>query len=115
MSKKRDYSLEDLRSNMDRDIRLIVRLKRYNFAKLLLYLKIKFENESFVYTKEIAKFLMITNTYAYNLLEDFVSFGLLRKKVASGNLVMWEAVLNSKDPLLNKYVKYAKKTLGVGL
>lgn len=109
---KRDFNLSDI--SVNKDVALIIRLRNPTFSRLLLFLFIKFGEEDFIYTTDVSNFLKKTQSYAYNLLKDFEKFGLVYREIVTSNLVMWKPVLNSKDPLLNKYVKYAKKTIGIG-
>ncbi len=109
---KRDFDINDLK--IRDDISLIVRLKKVTFARILLWLSIKFETNDFVYTNELAKFLGRTMSHAHSLLSDFQRFGLLEKDSVHSSLIMWKPAKNSKENLLNKYIPHAKKTLGLG-
>ena len=108
---KIDFKIEDIAVN--KDIALIMRLRTPTFSRVLLYLTIKFSESDFAYTSEVSNFLKKTQSYTYNLLKDFEKFGLVYREVVTSNLVMWKPVMNSKDPLINRYIKHAKKTLGL--
>jgi len=109
---KRDFKIDDIK--IPEDVALMVRLRNPSFARTLLWLSIKYENQDFIYTSELSNFLKKTNSYAGSLLGDFVKFNLLKKEPVSANLVMWKPMSNSKEIILNKYVEVAKKTLGIG-
>jgi len=108
----RDFNISDLEPN--KDVRLIVKLRSQTFARTLLYLSIKFEEGDFVYTSDLTRFLKTGESYAYKVLREFENFGLLKREIVTSNLVMWKPIFNSNHPLLNKYVKIARKTLGIG-
>ena len=111
---KKDFSLSDI--EVKKDVALLVRLKGITFARTLLWLSIKFENpEGFIYTSELSHFLKTTQSYAYSLLKEFENFRLVTRDPAASNMVMWRPVLNSKHPVLNKYIMRAKKTLNIGI
>ena len=110
---KRDFNLSDI--SVKKDVALIMRLRTQTFSRVLLFLSIKFREEGFIYTTDVSAFLKKTQSYAYNLLKDFERFGLVYREIVTSNLIMWKPVMNSKEPLLNKYVKYAKKTIGIGV
>ncbi len=108
----RDFNISDLEPN--KDVRLVIKLRSQTFSRVLLYLSIKFEDDDFVYTSDVTRFLKTGESYAYKVLREFENFGLLRREAVTSNLVMWKPVFNSSHPILNKYVKIAKKTLGIG-
>lgn len=109
---KRDFDISDLK--VSEDVNLMVRLKKSTFARILLWLSIKFEDSDFIYTSELAKFFHVTMARAYMVLSDFQRFGLIKKELVTSNLIMWKPIKNSKENILGKYISYAKKTLGLG-
>ncbi len=66
---KKDFSLSDI--SVREDVKLIVRLKSATFARTLLFLKLKFDDDDdFLYTSELQRFLKTSQSHAFNLLTD---------------------------------------------
>ena len=82
------------------------------FAKTLLWLCYKTRKEDFVYVNELKQYLKVSRTRSYEILNDLVSINILNKKVI-GNVIEYHFVKNSHNPIVNKYMEKAKKTLGI--
>jgi len=92
---------------------LLRRIHHHNVSKTILWMTIKSKRgDDFVYAKELMSFLKGTYPSVYNLLEVFVTGGLLEKK-HSGALVEWWFVKNGNNPVVWKYLDRAKKVLGL--
>ncbi len=108
---KRNFNLEDIQ--VQDDIKIVLKLRGTSFARTLLYLTIKFEDNEYIHTKELTRFLKCSHTYAFNILDEFQTLGLLSKTHITNNLISWTPVKNSKHNKIDNYIVQAKKTLGL--
>jgi len=106
-----DYTLRDLEVSAEEVI--MRKIKNINFAKTILWLALKFEKDDFVYANELAKVLKTTYTRAYQILTHFVDLGLLYHKKMSSNMVCFYPTKNDGKIVIEKYIKFAKRTLGI--
>lgn len=104
--------LEELKDSVDDWVSR--RIQRIGFAKAIFFICVKGRSESFVFSKELAKFRNITTQGASYLLNDFVNIGLLSKRNVVENLTEFWLVRDENGlPKINKYFKMACKVLGI--
>lgn len=95
---------------IDNDMIIRGKLKYISFAKSLIFLADELKN-SFVYAKDLSKFLRVTEIRARQILGEFEKLGLIYKKVQSSLVVEWHGVKNDNELVLEKYIPLAIETL----
>lgn len=100
--------------NMEPDVEDFMgrRLHHQQSQRNLYWLDFKSKKEDFVYAKELASFMKLTNTRAHQILDELCMVGIMEKKVV-GNLAEYHFVKNGGHTLLSKYAERAKKMLGL--
>jgi len=94
------------------DVHSIIRgkLKYISFAKTLVFLADELRN-GFVYIKDLASFLQVTDNRAGQILREFEKLGLVYRRVRSSLVVEWHGVKNGNKLVLEEYVPLAIETL----
>ena len=106
------YSIEDIEETKEQIIHR--KLNHITFCRVLLYLNLKLREENdFIYASDLAKFLKVSTTRAYQILRVFENLGLVERKRITSNFTEFHPTINQGEIVLKKYVKKAMKTLGL--
>ena len=104
--------LEELSPGKDEFINR--RINHVNFAKVIFWLSVRSRNEEFVYAGDIAKFLKVTQSRGYAILNDLSKVGFLKKNFPSSTLVeFWFKRESTGQAEICRFFNKAQKTLGV--
>ncbi|RLE49902.1 MAG: hypothetical protein DRJ31_03120 [Candidatus Methanomethylicota archaeon] len=102
--------LEKIRGTNDEKIKRRIRHK--TFAKTVIFLVENFERGNPVHARDLADFLGVDVGYAWRILRQFVSLGLIDMR-RLGSLTEWVPLYNNNELLIKKWFEEAKKTLGL--
>jgi len=87
------------------------KINHRNFAKMLYWLCIQTNKTNIIVPKDVMKFLKVTRTRAYQILEDFENIGLIKKRGTNSVYVEYTFITNGNSPLILKYFDKAKKAM----
>ena len=108
---KLEEQLERIKPSIDDFIER--RIHHVPFARTLFWLYFQSKKGDFIYAKDLEKFMKVSGSYAFDLLNKMVNAGILDKK-HTGNIAEYHFVKNGNNPLIWKYLDKTKKTLGLG-
>lgn len=104
--------LEELAPGRDEFINR--RISHMNFAKVVFWLSVRSRKDEYVYAGDLAKFLKVTQTRGYMILNDLVRVGFLKKVFPSSTLIeFWFKRDEMGNCEIAKFFDKAQKTLGV--
>lgn len=91
------------------------RIRHITFAKVVFWLCMKGLKEDFVCSSDLAKFLKVSNTRAYMILNDLCQVGIMWKRFVTSNFVEFWMKVNETtgEKIINEYYSRAKNTLGI--
>lgn len=96
---------------MDEDTIIKSKLKYLTFAKAVVFLADELEKNGFVYVRDLADFLKVSDSRANQILREFQRLGLVYKVSQSSLVVEWHGVKNGDQLVLKKYLPQAIETL----
>ena len=88
------------------------RIKHRNFAKLIVWLCNKAEQESYIHSSYLVNDFKVSTQWANQNLNGLTNCGLLRKEGTGLTIEYW-FVKNSEHYKIEKYFEQAKQTLGI--
>lgn len=86
------------------------RIKHKSFAKMIIWLDYQSRVTDFIYSTDLAKFLAVSRTRAYEILRELCSINLMLRKNEGAFAEFW-FVNNDHTPKIRKYIEIARKTL----
>jgi len=105
--------LEDI-TPLDEE-RIYSKLKHITFCRTLIFFHENFKKEGFAYLSDLAKLLKTSYSTAYTSAKLLENLNLVKFIKKASNFVEIVPVMegNPPTPKINKYIQFAKKTLGV--
>ena len=114
MNNKTDKIDENILSEIRPSIEEMIKRRRINFFRALVWVTINLKKEEVVYASDLAKFLRIDISYAMRILREMEQLGLLKSKEI-GNIIEFSPVYekgeNDDVMVIEKFFDFAMEKL----